>query len=364
MAMFLHKSRDHSGNLPLALLSCDCGCGLSQRACSGGGWVGVVVPLQSPLEPLRGKGSGGMPLQEDKRSYPFSPPYSNLRRLSPFPGPLPPVGEGGLNGYKRSPNCSPAIAPNCLPAIAPNCLPAMVRRLAMNLAFAVFVIVTTLVGSGTAFAYQPHAEILGAVEEFILAEARNAHDPLFAVSIRTRDLDPRLRLRRCEEGLEAFLAPSSRLAGNTTVGVRCHGPVRWSLYIPIEIVVRGEVVVLAQGLPRGTVLNEQHLRMEERDLGSLTTGYLLQISDAERAVLRRAVQAGGVLTPQMLEPARLVQRGQTVLVMAQGQGVAVRIEGEALSHGALGERIRVRNLRSQQVIEGVVMADGTVSVSM
>jgi len=81
-------------------------------------------------------------------------------------------------------------------------------------------------------------------------------------------------------------------------------------------------------------------------------------------VLRRALQTGTVLTPQMVEPPRLVQRGQRVLLLAETGSVAVRVEAEAMGNGALGDRVRVRNLSSQNIVEGRVLSHGVVGVSM
>ena len=213
-------------------------------------------------------------------------------------------------------------------------------------------------------AYEPHHTIQQVATEFMETQVRQAHDAEFEVAVTAGRLDSRLRLRRCEQGLEAFLAPGSRMAGNSTVGVRCGGPVTWTLYVPVQIVVQGEVLVLTQSLPRGTLLDTSYLRLERHDVGRLTSGYLVNMEAAHNMVLRRPLQAGTVLTPSMVEPPRLVQRGQRVILLAQTPSVTVRVEGEALNNGVRGDRVRVRNLSSRRVVEGVVLGHGVVGVSM
>ncbi|TVP83944.1 MAG: flagella basal body P-ring formation protein FlgA [Thioalkalivibrio sp.] len=220
-----------------------------------------------------------------------------------------------------------------------------------------------LAGSGAA-AHEPQRNILAEATAFMEAAAAEAHGAGFEVSVSAGRLDDRLRLRACEEGLEAFNAPGTRTAGNTTVGVRCHGPVSWTLYVPVQIEVRGEVVVLGQPLPRGSVLQPSQLRLERQDVGGLSNGYLGDLEEARDMVLRRALQAGTVLTPQMVEPPRLIERGQRVLLVAETGTVAVRVQAEAMGNGALGERVRVRNLSSQEIVEGRVLSHGVVGVSM
>jgi flagellar basal body P-ring formation protein FlgA len=240
----------------------------------------------------------------------------------------------------------------------------MTKGLANNLNVWRWLICLLLPAAAGAAAHEPQQNILQTATQFMEAAAFDVHGPGFDIAVNAGPLDDRLRLRACDEGLEAFMAPGTRTSGNTTVGVRCQGPVSWTLYVPVHIEVHGEVVVLAQPLPRGTVLQRSHLRLEQQDVGRLSAGYLASPEEASDMVLRRALQAGTVLTPQMVEPPRLVQRGQRVLLLAETGSVAVRVEAEAMGDGALGERVRVRNLSSQKIVEGQVLSHGVVGVSM
>ena len=240
----------------------------------------------------------------------------------------------------------------------------MTKGLANNLNVWRWLICLLLPAAASAAAHEPQQNILQTATQFMETAALDAHGSGFDIAVSAGPLDDRLRLRACAEGLEAFMAPGTRTSGNTTVGVRCQGPVSWTLYVPVQIEVHGAVVVLAQPLPRGTVLQRSHLRLERQDVGRLSAGYLASPEEASDMVLRRALQAGTVLTPQMVEPPRLVQRGQRVLLLAETGSVAVRVEAEAMGDGALGERVRVRNLSSQKIVEGQVLSHGVVGVSM
>lgn len=238
------------------------------------------------------------------------------------------------------------------------------RSTTVKTSVAVLVCLTAWLVSTPALAHEPHERILDTATRFMSDQARAAHGEAFEVTVSPGRLDPRLRLRACEQGLEAFTSPGARLAGNSTVGIRCLGPVTWSLYVPVHVAVHGEVVVLAHPLPRGMPLEAHHLRLERHDVGALPGGYLNDLELARDMVLRRALPAGTVLTPQMVEPPRLVRRGQRVTLLAEGSAVNVRVEGEALADGSRGERVQVRNLSSRRVVEGVVLSHGVVGVRM
>ena len=60
---------------------------------------------------------------------------------------------------------------------------------------------------------------------------------------------------------------------------------------------------------------------------------------------------------------RLFQQPLAELLRVNNAALSISMAGEALSDGGLGERIKVRNLSSQKVLEGAVEADGSVSMA-
>ncbi|WP_121363151.1 flagellar basal body P-ring formation chaperone FlgA, partial [Pseudomonas aeruginosa] len=56
--------------------------------------------------------------------------------------------------------------------------------------------------------------------------------------------------------------------------------------------------------------------------------------------------------------------GDQVVILARTATINVKMPGEALSDGAPGQQIRVRNLRSQRIIKARVIEPGTVEVNM
>lgn len=173
-------------------------------------------------------------------------------------------------------------------------------------------------------------------------------------------LDPRLRLPACATAPETFDPPGRRGGANMSVGVRCLNGAEWTLYIPVRVEMRAEVLVLGTSAGRGETLTSRHLRLEEHDVAQLNGGWMTSPDEALGMTLRRPLRPGQVLTREALEPERLVRRGQRVAVIAGHGGIAVRSEGEALADAAAGERVRVRNLRSRQIVEGLVDERGQV----
>lgn len=210
-------------------------------------------------------------------------------------------------------------------------------------------------------AVQSLESIAAAATERLRAEAEAAWggDEQASVRITTGRLDGRLRLPACSLPLDTELPPGARALGAVAVGVRCAAPA-WSLFVPARIAVHRPVVVMAVARPRGATLSTSDLALEPRDLATLPGGYLTDPAELVGQSLRRAVQARAVLLPSHAEAPALVRRGERVTLQASAGTISVQVEGEALAGGALGERVRVRNLATRRVVEGTVGGEGVV----
>ncbi|MHB8426312.1 MAG: flagellar basal body P-ring formation chaperone FlgA [Acidiferrobacterales bacterium] len=177
-------------------------------------------------------------------------------------------------------------------------------------------------------------------------------------------LDPRLQLAACGQPLRTSLPPGAEAIGNTTVGVRCTGNRPWSLYVPATVQVFDKVLIAARPLVRGARLAPTDFLVSDRDVSSLTTGFVSNPQQVKGEVLREPLTAGTVLLPGMMEGQRLVRRGMPVTIVAQAGGLKVRVQGRALGDGAAGQWVQVRNSMSNKVIEGIVTRNGSVRVPM
>lgn len=206
------------------------------------------------------------------------------------------------------------------------------------------------------------AEVIGqAVLDYL--SAQNSRDTLVP-HITIGNIDARLRLGRCDHPLETFSPPGQKTVGSTTVGVRCHRPVSWTLYVQANVALYQPVMVARRPMPRGTVLSSTDVELVEKDVARLTLGYITELRDVDGMVLKRSINAGAVLSPGLIQAPASIRRGERVTILGATGGVEVRMEGLALMDGAKGNLIRVRNLSSGREIEGVVTAPGIVQVRL
>lgn len=161
--------------------------------------------------------------------------------------------------------------------------------------------------------------------------------------------------------VEAFLPPNSRLWGSTNVGVRCAQGANWTLYVPVQVRVRGDAVVAARPLALGRQLAAEDLTTQRTDLTQLPPGTLVDINDAIGKIMTIGVTAGAPLRQDMLRAPFLVRQGARVRLVAEGQGFRVYSEGKAMGNASVGQTVQVK-AQNGQLVTGTVRADGAVEV--
>lgn len=209
--------------------------------------------------------------------------------------------------------------------------------------------------------------LIGATEgflEFTVEDYLERSEIDARYEIRVNPIDPRLRLASCDSDLTQSLESSPPPVGRVTVKVSCEGSAPWSVYVPAQVRLYREVAVLINPLKRDSLIGEADVAMVEQDVSTLSRGYLVSTELAIGRKLTRAMPAGQPLVPNNLQIAESIRKGDQVVISARGGGVAVRMPGEALANGVLGEQINVRNLASKRVVRARVTGPGQVEVAL
>ncbi|CAG4918774.1 flagellar basal body P-ring formation chaperone FlgA [Paraburkholderia gardini] len=162
---------------------------------------------------------------------------------------------------------------------------------------------------------------------------------------------------------EPFMPTGTRLWGRTTVGVRCAGERPWTMYMQARITVHATYYVASRPMNPGETLSAADLVAREGDLTMLPQSIVTDPSQAIGSATTMRVSAGLPLRLDMLKSASSVTIGQTVKVVAQGQGFAISAEGSAMNNAAPGQSVRVKTA-SGQVIQGIVKNGGTVEIQL
>lgn len=182
--------------------------------------------------------------------------------------------------------------------------------------------------------------------------------------IEINNLDPRLKLPACDTKLQGFLPPGGHLLGNTVIGVRCSSGKPWTIYVPATIVGVRQIVVTKRPVLRGSAIVEDDIALAEREITGDGDAYIFDPAHVLGKIAKQPLRADVLLTPALLDAPLLVRRGQEIIILAQGDGIEVRMSGTALMDGAEGQLVRARNTLSNRTVEGLVVQTGIIKVNM
>jgi flagella basal body P-ring formation protein FlgA len=214
-------------------------------------------------------------------------------------------------------------------------------------------------------AQDPGVESLDTIRSTAQAYVKSLIPPSAGEStVTVGQLDGRLRLARCaSKNLSASLPAGMALQARSTVGVTCAGSTHWTVYVPVTVESKIDVLVLTRAVNRDARLTAADVTVETRKTAGPGNAYLTTPAELSGRTVRRPLAAGTTLSVDMFTPDLIVRRGQEVTLLSSGGAVEVRASGRAMVDGAAGARIQVQNLSSMRVVEGVVESADLVRVA-
>jgi len=117
-------------------------------------------------------------------------------------------------------------------------------------------------------------------------------------------------------------------------------------------------VVAVRAIRAQTVVTAADLDIAEEDAPGAVTDIMAIVGLETKVTL----YPGRPILPSQLGPPALVERNQVVRMVFKDGPLAISTDGRTLDRGGEGERIRVMNLGSRQIVTGAVAADGSIEV--
>lgn len=179
-----------------------------------------------------------------------------------------------------------------------------------------------------------------------------------SLNIAVQHIDPRLKLTDCKGGLVSSIPGKQNYRNNITVLVSC--PIdNWKVYIPVHITQLIPMIIAKRTLNNGTPLTLSD--METKLLSNkFIRGQIFQ--DRHSLIgsrVKRTITAGSPITGNNI---CLVCKDDPVTIIATSDGLTVKAKGIALNDGSLSDTVRVKNSKSNRIVNGKVTKVGEVSV--
>ena len=195
----------------------------------------------------------------------------------------------------------------------------------------------------------------------IHAESQAIEQGFDGVAVEIRPLDSRISLNSCGQPL-AVTSSGERTLGPVSIAVSCSAPSPWTVHVRGTVSAEVALPVLAVAVNRGDIIGSGDIEMREQRIVRSLVGYLTEPNDIVGKEARKHLAAGGKLRQSDLIAPQIIDRGQTVDLVARSAGLTVNMQGKALANGAAGERLLVKNSSSGKRLEGLILNDGTVLI--
>lgn len=206
---------------------------------------------------------------------------------------------------------------------------------------------------------QSIASIQQAIRQFIAANLTPETD----YQIKTGQIDSRLKLPLCSKPLNIIVTKGSLKAGRNAIGVECSSNKKWTIYTSTIISIYKEVIVLSQPIKRGGFYTKNNVRAEKKEISNLRSGYFTDSQNIINKQATRSLAQGTIITQRNITEPKLIKRGEKVTIKISSPNLEISTSGIALMDGIQNQNIRIKNTKSQQIVQATVVNKGLVVVS-
>lgn len=207
-------------------------------------------------------------------------------------------------------------------------------------------------------------EIHRATTLFLDAFAATQAERGYQVTFETGSIDNRIALATCTAALAVEFTGDPWKSERPSLQVACTGERPWRMYVTATVAISGPALVAARPLGRGERITRGMTKTRSVVVNASRRGIITNANLVDGMVVRRPVNAGSVLTPDLLEAPDAVSRGDHVIITARNGSFSVRSRGKALANASVGEQVMVENLGSSRTVRANVTAPGHVEVPM
>ena len=228
--------------------------------------------------------------------------------------------------------------------------------------FALLLLMSSL--SGPLLAQTTAEQIRQATLAFLGNFANEQTDAGYTVSFEPGAIDSRLALAECEHPLSVEFSGDPWKSTSPSLLVACEGSRPWRMFVTVSVSIHGPALVATRPLTRGERITPDLVTHQSVEINASRRGAMTETGQAVGMEVRRSINAGSLITPDMLSAPDAVERGDHVIITAKTGGFSVRSRGKALASAGVGEQVLVENLSSSRTVKANVVAPGRVEIQM
>lgn len=226
---------------------------------------------------------------------------------------------------------------------------------------------TALLGlclNASALASSTADDVHQAAQRFLQQFATQQASAGYIVSVQSAQPDSRLALAECDSALDVSFSGDPWKSDQPSMLIACSGQRPWRMYLGARVSIRGPALVASRPLARGERVQASMVQQQSVIINASRRGFIRDLQSIAGMEVRRSVNSGSVITPDLLQAPDAVERGDHVMITASRGSFTVRSRGMALANAAVGEQVLVENLQSSRTVKGRVTAPGQVQIPM
>lgn len=228
----------------------------------------------------------------------------------------------------------------------------------------VLTILLSLCLSPIALASSTADDIRQAAQQFLQQFATEQAAAGYNVSYQSAQPDSRLVLAECDSSLDVSFSGDPWKSEQPAMMIVCSGQRPWRMYLGATVSIRGPALVASRPLARGERVQADMVEQQSVVINASRRGIISETQSVIGMEIRRSVNSGSIITPDLLQAPDAVERGDHVMITASNGSFTVRSRGKALANAAVGEQVLVENLQSSRTVKGRVTAPGQVRIPM
>ncbi|PMH41000.1 flagella basal body P-ring formation protein FlgA [Vibrio sp. 10N.286.49.B3] len=202
------------------------------------------------------------------------------------------------------------------------------------------------------------AQIQTAAEQYVIDHLEPPRGG--QLSARAASIDTRVKASDCPDTLETSSSNIGSSSSNVTVLVQCQAD-NWRMYVPVRVSTAMPLITATRNLARGELIDQADIAIEMIDLHRFRRQGFTDSSHVVGAKVKRNIRPGNAIERNDI---CIVCRNEKVVIQAVKGTMTITTRGTALSDGSAGDQVRVKNDKSQRIIEGQVTGIGQITIQL
>jgi flagella basal body P-ring formation protein FlgA len=152
--------------------------------------------------------------------------------------------------------------------------------------------------------------------------------------------------------------------GKNTLKIECISQTPWRIFMTAQVQLFSHALVFNQPFNKGHLLKESDITLKKIELTGHRSAYLSESKHAINHVLKRRVRRGDLVSVNILSTPTLIKKGDNITIIAKNKGFQISMKGIALMAGGKNDKIKVKNIKTKKIIQGIISDSQTVRVSI